>query len=711
MNLSPLIAFGFSHVPMLGWLAAAAIPLVLYLLSRRHYHQTRWAAMQFLLAAARRQRFRLRVEPWLLVAARMGLVALVVLAAAGAYLSRGGPAALPALPVYRLLIVDTSYSMAYRQDGKSRLDEAKATATALVRRCGAGDAFSLVAAGNPARVVVGPPTFDGVQFQREIDQLTIEHTAASAADALATAVELIERAGDTPAGRFRREVYLLTDLDRNGWDGADRAEAARHARRLAELARLHLLDVGASGTENAAVVELRAARPSIQPGAVTGLRFTSRNFGPTARRGSLAELWIDARRVDERRIDLPAGAEASGEFSYRFDHAGQHIVEVRLAADGLELDDKRWLAVEVAPRTRVLCVAGRAAGSARHGAADYLAQALAASPRGAIQCDLAPENGLLDRELAAYQAIFLCDVAQFTQGEARALRGFVSQGGVLFVFMGQRVLAAQYNQLLVQAAEPALLPFALGAVVDTSQQPRSIDARGYRHPALAVFEGQPPARQLAAPVWRYIRPEGPTAPGADVVLALDNGDPLLVAARYQRGRVVVCNTSADASWNALPLTPGYVPLVHELLAWALAARGDRHNLLVGGRLEGDAPAGPVQVEVPGGAVEGALRANQHWSLEAARAGAYTATDSSGGTERFVANLETVESTLAKLDLDELRRRVWSGVPIESALEVGLPVAGASVPGARPLAQWLLAGSLGLALFELLLARRLGGQPS
>ena len=50
-----------------------------------------------------------------------------------------------------------------------------------------------------------------------------------------------------------------------------------------------------------------------------------------------------------------------------------------------------------------------------------------------------------------------------------------------------------------------------------------------------------------------------------VVLAGENGDPLVLERPVGTagGRIVVWTTSADGSWNNLPLLPNFVPLVNE----------------------------------------------------------------------------------------------------------------------------------------------------
>ena len=43
----------FTQIGMLWWLAAAAAPLLIHLLSRRRYREVSWAAMEYLLAACK----------------------------------------------------------------------------------------------------------------------------------------------------------------------------------------------------------------------------------------------------------------------------------------------------------------------------------------------------------------------------------------------------------------------------------------------------------------------------------------------------------------------------------------------------------------------------------------------------------------------------------------------------------------------------------
>src|SRR5260370_10238117 len=64
---------------------AASIPIIIHLLNRNRYRVVPWAAMRFLLAAQRKNTRRMRLEQWILLAVRVLVVVLLVLAMATLY--------------------------------------------------------------------------------------------------------------------------------------------------------------------------------------------------------------------------------------------------------------------------------------------------------------------------------------------------------------------------------------------------------------------------------------------------------------------------------------------------------------------------------------------------------------------------------------------------------------------------------------------------
>ncbi|HEV3417166.1 MAG TPA: BatA domain-containing protein, partial [Pirellulales bacterium] len=139
-----LFGFGLTQVGMLWWLAAAAAPLLIHLLSRRRYREVPWAAVEYLLAAMQKSSRRLRAEQLILLVIRTLTIVCVVVAIAGPYLEQLGGTLVTGQPVHRILVIDGSYSMGYKPGEKRRFELAKQVARDIVGRSSSGDGFSLV---------------------------------------------------------------------------------------------------------------------------------------------------------------------------------------------------------------------------------------------------------------------------------------------------------------------------------------------------------------------------------------------------------------------------------------------------------------------------------------------------------------------------------------------------------------------------------------
>ncbi|MCR4415064.1 MAG: BatA domain-containing protein, partial [Thermoguttaceae bacterium] len=262
------LLFGFELLSpaMLGWLVAAAAPILIHLWSRQRHREMTWAAMEYLLRALQASRRRLRFQEWFLLALRTSIIVLVVVAAADPLLENAVFVSARGERTHRVLVLDASFSMAYRSGKKTRFDRAKEIASQIVDESSQGDGFTLVLLSEPPRVVVGTPALDPRDFRKELEALEVLHGRANLPRTLAAVEETLAAARRDVPRLTREEVYFLTDLGRVGWslEGLDQAgldEFRKRSRRLADAARLVVIDLGQPGAENLAVADLRLAEP------------------------------------------------------------------------------------------------------------------------------------------------------------------------------------------------------------------------------------------------------------------------------------------------------------------------------------------------------------------------------------------------------------------------------------------------------------------
>ncbi len=730
-QITPLLAFGFMNLSLLGWLAAAAAPILIHLWMRRKYREAPWAAMEYLLAALQRQSRRLHFEQWLLLAVRTLLVVLVVLAVAEPYLERPLLSRTPGGRTHRVLVLDGSFSMAYQPADQTRFDRAKEIAREIAESAPAGDAFTLLLMTSPPQVVVGTPALARDEVIAEIEALRQPHTTADLPAVLPRIREVIQTAQRESPRLAHHEVIFLTDLQRVAWaphgPKAAQAELQRQMTRLAETAALVLIDVGQPSADNLAVADVRLLTAPAIAGRTCRFQVTVKSFATQPAGRQAVELLVDGRRVAQRHVDVPAGGEASVVFEHRFDRPGDRAVEVRAEGDALATDNRRYLAVSVRRSVSILCIEGRPSGKPFGGAADYLALALAPADEpglaAPIEAEVALESAILERDLSRYDVLAMCNVAQFTPGEADVLSGYLRGGGSLLVFLGDQVMTERYNRELGPGApkEDRLLPAELGPAVDTPEG--RLDPLEYRHPMLDAFRGAEHAALLTTPVDRHIRLSIPEDGPARVALRLPGGDPLIVEQPFGRGRVVLVATSPDTSWTPWPLLPSYVPLIQEMAAFCLADQMSGRNVAVGDTLRGlvtaSSDSGAVDVRTPDGErreVRLAGAGNQReWTFPATwQSGVYAVRLAAPDEQEtlFAANVDTAESDLAQIGLERLRGEVLPGVSFEYKTtwqEPERPQTVALRAGLGRLHVALLGAALALLLAETFLAWRFGHQ--
>ncbi len=591
-------ALGFGNLPLLYGLGAASLPIIIHLLNRRKFREVRFAAMRFLMAAMRKNSRRIKIEQWLLLAIRTLLILFVVCAMAKPFMESLGTV-LPGQRTHRVLAIDGSLSMGYASAGTSRFDQAKAVALRLVTDAHRGDTFSIVIIGDPPRVVIGNPSPSPSEVEKELKEIVQTHGSTD----LTASFEAIDRvlaASDIA----QKEVIVLTDLQVASWaprpgvgtDALKRATAKLSTRK----ARSVVIDLGKTGTENRAVTSLGLNNPIATVGSTVIVNATVRSFGTTSS-STRVRLIIDGSVGPEKTLDLPVGEDVPVAFSHVFNSPGDHVLEVKIDDDLLSIDNHRVLAVLVHEHIEVLLVDGDFKTEPFQAETDYLAQALSPSSDSPgsptpVKTTVVAESQLSRRELAAYDAVVLCNIAQVTEAEVSALEAYLKQGGGVVYFGGDMVVPENANRLLF-ADGKGLLPAMIGpSVGDSSKQggaPFSFNPLGFRHPIVAMFNGESDEVQAgltSVKTWQFEKLSIPKESSAKVALAFENGDPAIVEVHHHRGVVVQVATSADTGWTTWPVHPSYPPVMEQIIMFAASGRTTERNVRVGQPLDQALPA-------------------------------------------------------------------------------------------------------------------------
>ena len=205
--------------PLLLWfVAAASVPIVIHLINRRRHKTIQWAAMQFLLKAARQSRGKRKLRNILILTCRALALAALALAAARPIVSGligWGGGSIDTV----VFLLDRSASMEIKPgDGlESRRQIVIQKVRAAMADLGAARLVLIDSASNKPQEVASP-------------EILAELAATAATDTAADIPALLTRAAEFLAeSTGRTEVWLASDLQSSNWQPADERWAAARA--------------------------------------------------------------------------------------------------------------------------------------------------------------------------------------------------------------------------------------------------------------------------------------------------------------------------------------------------------------------------------------------------------------------------------------------------------------------------------------------------
>lgn len=621
--------------------AAVAAPILIHLLARRRFKRIRWAAMDFLIDAERRNRRRVRLEELILLALRCLAVLFVGLMVARPFLSAGGIASAwgGSRRTERILVLDDSFSMGYESADGTPFSRAKSAVRRLVesfRRDTPDDAVTILRMSAPTSPVVAGAYLDPERVEEtlaRVEALSPSQQSIELGDVFKGLAEVLSR----DAGTVNAAVYVISDFQRRDWapresssgtvtDGAMTAPLRAWAGKDRGL-RMLLINVGQADAANLAVVGLGLQGGQPVAGTTASVRATIANFA--RRPAENLQLSLVAGHRPQTAKTLPSLGEfqqASLDVEAEFLRAGDESVRVEIPRDALPIDNVRYAAVDVVSAIRVLVVNGEPSADEYEDEVALLRTAL--RPEGEVfsgqEVVVADEAGLETANLSGYHAVILANVYRVSAPAVEALERFVGGGGGLMVFLGDQIDASSYNAEMFRGGD-GVLPAEMGDVIRPTE-PSHLVMTDRLHPAMRAMGGaDDPLGIGQIPFYAYyactpmadsatesgvsgrderephfeisnLRSEisnqsvgdaHPAAGGARVVARFGDADehPAVIECAFGAGRVLLIATSADKEWNAWPDHPTYLPIMTELLRHVSRGGGGEVDRWVGSHIE------------------------------------------------------------------------------------------------------------------------------
>ena len=626
----------------LAGLVALGIPVLIHLTRRERTAVVEFPSLMFLQKLPYETIHRRRIRHWLLLVLRCVALALVVAAFARPFLDRPTAAAMGRGGREVVILLDRSYSMGYGD----RWDRAREAAYRVIDGLGPRDRATLVLFDASAEAVT-PATPDRGRLRAAVEAAEVGPGITRYGPALRLARSLLEASGVA-----QREVVLITDFQRVGWESEDPV-------RLPPGARLLPVPVADASAGNVAVTSVSFRRETFSGRERVTVSARLANKGGEAVRGVRVALELNGRELRAERVDLEPNGSAAVSFApFTLSEPGTRGV-VRVGEDALTADNAFHFVLSPGVALPVLVLEAGTGSAGR-----YLDRALAIGGEPGFQVTTRRAGQFRPAELEGRAVVILND-APFPGGEGRRrLREFVEGGGGLIIVLGERSGGSDALGGLVGAA--------VGRPAEAWRGRRSaaLVSVDYGHPIFEPFQAPRAGDFTSARFFRY-RPVTVRQEGARVLARFDDGSPALIEQRVGRGRVLVWASTLDTDWNDLALQPVFLPFVHQLVRHAAGYEPPRawhtvgEALDLGGRGEVNGGAAEwVAVSPSGERIR--LGKGERAALALAEPGFYEIRSVAGGErgQTVAVNVDLAESDLASFDPSELVAAVGSdgGVP-------------------------------------------------
>jgi Aerotolerance regulator N-terminal/von Willebrand factor type A domain len=615
---------GFLAPAFLIGALAVGLPLYLHLLRRNTSTPLPFSSLMLFEPRQQSATRRRRLRYWLLLALRLAVVLLLVLAFAEPYVDRFLVGAAP--DKLELVVVDNSFSMR----AGTRLADAKRAAVAFLSHRGLRDRAQVVALGAQAHVLT-QATLDAGALRAAVDSIQPSDSRGSFG-VLTSAVRSIAENEHVPI-----ELHLFSDLQKTNMPPsfADMV--------LPRNVSLVLHPVAGALASNWAVESVSAPREVWDPRTARVQAVVVGYGTPAATR--MVSFLVNGKTIATRRVDVPASGRATAEIDSLELPYGFSRCSVKIdAADALPADDEYVFAIERLDRKRGLFVSQ----SADTRSALYFDTALGAAAQSAVVLDKMTVDRVADVDPSSYAFVVISDVASLPTVFSNRMLEYVRRGGSVLIALG------------TAAAQQREIPFFGGGILALRHYSRDVE----RFAAVGQTDGSY-APAGSPDDWEGVKfyyAASVDERNTRVTVRLQDRTPLLLEKAVGEGRVLLFASGFDNLTNDLPLHPVFVAFVERIIRHLSGneARGGPHLVddLIGLRTAKEQAVG-VEVIDPSGARPLSLQeavSLQSYSLT--RAGFYEVRLANGRRDLVAVNPDRRESDLALIPADVLS--LWRG---------------------------------------------------
>ena len=533
----------FLYPEFLFALFAIAIPIIIHLFNFRRFKRVYFTNVQFLKEVKQETQSKSKLKHLLVLLSRILAITFLVLAFAQPYIpvdERKITKGEKNVSVY----IDNSFSMESVGKNGRLLDVAKAKAEDLALAYEPSDRFQLLTNDFEAR-------HQRMVSRDEFLGLINEIEASPSARNLS---EVVKRQKDALGIAGNKNAYLISDFQKSTTDISGIESDSTLS--------LRYMPVNAQKTGNLYIDSVWFSSPGVQPGRPEELHVKIFNTGDTEAENVPVKFTVNGAQRALASVDVAPNSSVNSILSFSVNEPGWQKAVVTITDYPVTFDDNYYIAFNVASSINVLSLNEDQSGT-------YL-EALFKNdaffnyqPVNINQVDYS--------SLKIYNLIILNDIEAVSSGLAQELNKFVEDGGTLLIFPGAQANIMSYQNLLsnMQAAF-----YARKDTQSTRINRINLESEIFRD----VFEKVPENMDMPLVKQQYTLSPG-SQKSEEVLLRLQNGNPLLSRYTYGRGMVYVAAVPLSTEYSNFPRHAIFVPTLYKIAL--LSSRNEKLAYTIG----------------------------------------------------------------------------------------------------------------------------------
>lgn len=519
----------FVYPTFLFALTAIAIPIIIHLFHFRRYKKVVFSDLRFLKQVQEQNKSKQKLKDLLVLIARILAIIFLVLAFAQPYIPSVHSLALKGTKSISIFI-DNSFSMNNEGSEGNLLENAKNKARAIVNAYGADDQFQLLThdfEGKHQRLV---NKADALTW---IDEVKISPASVPLSNVMQRQKQALEKAGaDT------KLQYVVSDFQQQMCDVDNIPNDSGSL--------IHFVPVSANEQHNVTVDSVWLTSPVVQLNNPITIKTRIRNHSDGTAENIAVTLTINGQQKGLQNVTC--NANESEEIIFTFTPSGSVLQqgEISILDHPITFDDKLFFSFIPVTTYNVLSINGNQPST-------YISKLFESDDT--YELTQAAQNQLNYGLFGKQQLIILNEPQTLSSGLSQELKKYLEQGGQLLIIPPSSE-AAGLNSFLTEVELPN---YGI-----TLKQQVKVSSINTQDPVFKnVFQKLPQNMDLPS-VNQYYALQRNNATKGRALMDLNNGQPFVWQANYQKGNIVLLASPLQISWSNLPQHAVYVPLMLKL---------------------------------------------------------------------------------------------------------------------------------------------------